>query len=61
MGLVDMVHSSIPHASGLGHVFCPCGIVVRLIQQLQSLAEAAVGTHAYIDWRVIGEILAIID
>jgi hypothetical protein len=61
VGLVDVVHSTIPHASGLGNVFCPSGIVVRLIQQFQSFAEAAVRTHANIDWRVIGEILAIID
>ncbi len=61
VGLVDVVHSPIPQASGLGNVFCPSGIVVRPIQQLQSFAEAAVGTHANIDWRVIGKILAIID
>ena len=34
---------------------------MRLIQQLQGLAEAAVGTHAYIDRRMIREILAVID
>ena len=61
VGLVDVVYSSIPHPSGLRYVFCPRGIVVRLIQQLQSLAEAAVGMHAYINGRVIREILAVID
>ncbi len=61
VGLVDVVYSAIPQPSGLGHVFCPRGIVMRLIQQLQSLAEAAVGTHAYIDGRVICEIFAVID
>ena len=54
-------YGAIPHAPGLGHIFCPCGIVMCLIQQLQSFAEAAVGTHAYIDRRVIFEILAVID
>ena len=61
VGLVDVVNSPIPHTSCLGYVFCPRGVVVCLIQQLQSLAEAPVGTHAYIDGRVIFEILAIID
>jgi hypothetical protein len=61
VGLVDVVYSAIPHAPRLGYVFCLCGIVVCPIQQLQSLAEAPVGTHAYIDGRVIFEVLAVID
>jgi hypothetical protein len=61
VGLVDMAYGAIPHTPRLRHVFCPGGIVMRLIQQLQSLAEAAIGSHAYIDGRMIGEILAVID
>ena len=61
VGLVDMAYGAVPRTPRLGHVFCPSGIVMRLIQQLQSLAEAAIGSHAYIDRRMIGEILAVID
>src|SRR5580698_9011961 len=61
MGLVDVMYSSIPHASGLGHVFCLRSIVMRPVEQLQSLAEAAIRSHVYIHSRMISEILTIIN
>ena len=59
--LVNVPYSAIPHTPRLGHVFCPRGIVMGLIQQFQCLAESAIGTHVGIDRRVIGKILAIVD
>ena len=59
--LVDVDNSAIPHAPRLRNVFCPCGIVMRLIQQLQGLAEAAIRTHVDINRRMIFKILAVID
>jgi len=59
--LVDVNDSPVPHAPRLGNIFCPCGIVMCFVQQLQGLAEAAIGAHARIDRRVIFEILAVVD
>jgi hypothetical protein len=61
VSLVDVDNSAIPHPPRLRNIFGSCSIVMRLIQQFQGLAEAAVGTHAYINLRVIFEILAVID
>ena len=61
VSLVDVDNCAIPHPSRLGNILGSCSIVMRLIQQFQGLAKAAVGTHPCINRRVIFEILAVID
>ena len=48
--LIDMMDGPVAHTSRLGNILCTCRVVMCLVQQLQRLAEAAVGTHARIVW-----------
>ncbi len=61
MRFVDVVQRAIPKTSHRWIVFFSCDVIVGLIQQLLGAMKTASASHPRIDWRVVIQILAVVD
>ena len=60
-GPVDMAKGALLEALGKGIIFLAGDILMRLLEQFFGAMESARVVHAGVDWRMVVEILAVVD
>jgi hypothetical protein len=61
VGFVDVMQGAVAQAARGGIVFFARDVVVSFIEQFHGAVKAAGAVHAGIDWRMIVQVLAVVD
>ncbi len=61
MRFINVMEGAIAQAAYGWIILFPCDVVVCLVQQFQSAMKAAAAIHLRIDWRMVVQILPVVD